>query len=109
MLRCTILLDFVDMSLAHLYLFNFPWKIAFCSDIAEKGTITVILRMTFTLVDSTTLTVMTELSESTTPLVEFLVKLENWKWMTFIEINFFKALIGLNWASIGIKEERCIK
>ena len=35
------------------------------------------LRMTFTLVDSTTLTVMIELSESAIPLVEFLVKLEN--------------------------------
>ena len=52
---------------------------------------------------------MTELSKSATPLVKFSVKLENWKWMTFIEINFFKALIGLNWACIGIKEERCIK
>ena len=37
----------------------------------------MILRMAFTLVDSTTLTVMKELSESATPLVEFLVKLEN--------------------------------
>ena len=35
------------------------------------------LRMTFTLVDSTTLTVMIELSESAMPLVEFLAKLEN--------------------------------
>ena len=67
------------------------------------------IRMAFTLVDSTTLTVMIELSKSATPLVEFSVKLENWKWKTFIEINFFKALIGLNWACIGIKEERCIK
>ena len=67
------------------------------------------IRMAFTLVDSTTLTVMIELSKSATPLVEFSVKLENWKLKTFIEINFFKALIGLNWACIGIKEERCIK
>ena len=37
----------------------------------------MILRMTFTLVDFTTLTVMIELSESAIPLVAFLVKLEN--------------------------------
>ena len=35
------------------------------------------LRMAFTLVDSTTLTVMIELSESAIPLAEFMVKLES--------------------------------
>lgn len=35
------------------------------------------LRMAFTLVDSTTLTVMIELSESVIPLVAFLLKLED--------------------------------
>ena len=37
----------------------------------------MILRMPFTLVDSTIPTVMIELSESAMPLVEFLLKLEN--------------------------------
>ena len=62
-----ILLCFVSMSPAHFYLFNFPWKVLSAMTI----------RMTFTLVDFTTLTVMIELSESAIPLVEFLVKLEN--------------------------------
>ena len=35
------------------------------------------LRMAFTLVDSASLTVMIELSESAIPLAEFLVKLES--------------------------------
>ena len=40
------------------------------------------------------------------PLVEFLVKLENWKLITCIEINFFKALKALTELfCIGIKEE----
>ena len=62
-----ILFCFVSMSPVHFYLFNFPWKVLSAMTI----------RMTFTLVDFTTLTVMIELSESTIPLVEFLVKLEN--------------------------------
>ena len=49
---------------------------------------------------------MIELSESATWLVEFLVKLENWKLITIIEINSVKALKALtvffrNWGGVA--------
>ena len=57
-----------------------------------EGTITMTLSITFTLVDSTTLTVINWMN---CWIVEFLVKLENWQLITIIEINFFKALKAL--------------
>ena len=49
---------------------------------------------------------MTELSESAIRVVEFLLKLENWKLITFIEINSVKALKALtgffrNWGRVA--------
>ena len=57
-----------------------------------EGTITMTLSITFTLVDSTTLTAINWMN---CWIVEFLVKLENWQLITIIEINFFKALKAL--------------
>ena len=57
------------------------------------------LRMAFTLVDSITLIVMIELSESAIRLDEFSVKLENEKLITFIEnsVKALKALTAFVW------------